>query len=349
MTRIANAEQLATYDSYELAWLAPIFYPLSLAMAVLLILVMCCIRERRREGKPRHLVIDIVSGYVCLVEFFFTIFCLIQCCINFASRSYSGGEPACALQGWYSTTYAFASFASVVMALFCSYRILTTGVCSWKPRGVLIAIVLITVIAVLIGLLPVMGAGSYIFAVDYCMYNLEGLMYQIIWAIAYFVSLLCITFCMVMGYRNAVDPDARSKARWLWLFGLFWFIVWLPSIIIWGLAVAGDGPSTTDWWRIYGAHAIILHTQQLGNAILYGFVYRFLMHQYLDSTEDDELDFKNSKDVPMQIIAPFNTPYAVYPVPLGTAYAVPQAGYPMQPWDGYTPYSQKAPMYMSPY
>ena len=74
-------------------------------------------------------VVDVASGFVCTVEAYFTIFCLVQCCINYGTRSYAGGDAACALQGFYSTSYTVASLGSVVLALFCSYKILTTRTC----------------------------------------------------------------------------------------------------------------------------------------------------------------------------------------------------------------------------
>ena len=51
MVRIANSANLATYESYDLAWLAPITYPLVLAMAVLGVLLFMCARERRQRYK----------------------------------------------------------------------------------------------------------------------------------------------------------------------------------------------------------------------------------------------------------------------------------------------------------
>ena len=134
---------------------------------------------------------------------------------------------------------------------------------------------------------------------------------------------------------QAIDAEAKRKAAYLLLFGLFWFVVWLPAVIIWGLSVAGAPPTTTDWWRIYGAHAIIFHSQQLGNLLLYGFLWRRLMNDYLDSVQQLPKEVKELEVVqgPVLDVAPYNTPvgpqappYGYYPpAPTG----VPQ--YPMYP------------------
>jgi hypothetical protein len=289
-----------------------------------------CARERRQ----RYKVVNVASGFVCTVEAYFTIFCLVQCCINYGTRSYAGGDAACALQGFYSTSYTVASLGSVVLALFCSYKILTTRTCV-KAGQALGAAVVISLVAILVGLFPVMGAGSYIFAVDYCMYNLEGLFYQIVMPFFYLPSLALVAFFVVNGYKKAIDAEAKRKAAYLLLFGLFWFVVWLPAVIIWGLSVAGAPPTTTDWWRIYGAHAIIFHSQQLGNLLLYGFLWRRLMNDYLDSVQQLPKEVKELEVVqgPALDVAPYNTPvgpqappYGYYPpAPTG----VPQ--YPMYP------------------
>lgn len=281
MVEITNSNALDSYTSYSLAWLAPILYPLSIAMVVFLILAFFWIRDNKR---PRHRVIDMVSGFVVAVELMFTICCLIQCSINYSTRSYAGGSTACAVQGFYSTLYAFGTLGAVVLALGCSYRILTTGHLSWTAKQAGLPMLAITVGALVIACFPLWNVGSYIFAVDYCMYDLEGTFYQVVFMAAYSISLVLIAFFLIAGYVKAVDHEAKRKSRYLFLLGLFWFVVWLPAVIIWGFSVAGNDPSTGDWWRLYGANAIILHSQQLGNMIFYGYLWRRWMYDYLTKT-----------------------------------------------------------------
>ena len=73
-------------------------------------------------------------------------------------------------------------------------------------------------VAILVGLFPVMGAGSYIFAVDYCMYNLEGLFYQIVMPFFYLPSLALVAFFVVNGYKKVLpslsSAQQLSDLRW---------------------------------------------------------------------------------------------------------------------------------------
>ena len=273
MTIIINEEKLAEYTSYDYAWLGPILYPLTLALGVFIFLAF----KRCTEERPRATVIDTVAGFVCAVELFFTICCLIQCIVNFSNRSFVGGHDACAVQAFYSTVYSFSALGAVVIALAVGNEIITTSRCTWTSNAVLKYAGGIVGASVLLACCPLLGIGSYIFAVDYCMYNLEGGFFQTVFALsfgasAYFVGCFSLR-SFKYGSRSSV-PDVKTQGQLALVQGLFWDAIWLPAVMIWVLAMTGNGPLNTKLWRMYGANAIILHSQQLGNAILYGWLWR---------------------------------------------------------------------------
>ena len=184
-------ESLPTYDSYELAWLGPILYPLTLAILAQAYVVRDILLTSWGSARPSFLTkkltglaevpapdarVTILTCTVLLAEAVFALFCIVQCIVNFSSRSFAGGANACDLQAFYATYYTFASAGAFALVTVYGARIvITNGGCVLFSRNmVLVSSVGVHAAALLIAALPLMGVGEYMFATDYCQDNVEG-------------------------------------------------------------------------------------------------------------------------------------------------------------------------------
>ena len=199
---------LAGYTSYDLQWLGPIAYPLSLAAVAQALVFYDMVRQTCRahleaEARsrpsacwagtslqwlvPRSARIDGTAAppdarvtllvlIVMLSEVTFAVLCLVQCSLNFATRSFPGGSGACDFQAFYATYYTFSSIGTFALAtLFGARATITGGDCPlFRVPIIAAAGVAVHGGALLIAALPLLGAGEYLFATDYCQYNVEG-------------------------------------------------------------------------------------------------------------------------------------------------------------------------------
>merc|ERR1719163_273207 len=150
MTPISNEDALPSYESYDLQWLGPIVFPLSFAVPA----IAYTLFKIARDGTPTHAA-GVFGAGITVCEAIFAVCCLIQCIANFASRSFSGGEDACRIQGFYATFYLFSS-----MPLAASASLATAGrVTSCRSASLLVAASF--ALGLLFAAFPLMGAGEY--------------------------------------------------------------------------------------------------------------------------------------------------------------------------------------------
>ena len=314
---------LASYKSYDLAWLGPILYPLVFAVIAQALVYhdMCratCNAKAEMGPLSRRLTrlsgdapppdarVTLITLIVMLSETTFAIFCLLQCIVNFATRSFLGGAAACDLQAFYATYYTFSSVGVFAVAtLFGARIVITEGTCClFKLPIVAAAGVAVHGGALLLAALPLMGVGEYLFATDYCQYNVEGTGYSVLVFVCLLVGLVIIVASTVAVLRVGSKPCVtlpvcstngaeaqqsselrRSTAQLFCASSLYYAASWLTTIVIICLYWANGEVFSSAQWRVYGAQALILHSNQLVVPLLIGLWWRHLMNGVLEKAK----------------------------------------------------------------
>merc|ERR1712087_932100 len=212
----ANYESLDSYHSYELQWLGPILYPLSLAIiaqALVFVDIVQSHKGRRflpqlwysAQGnrtskastfKPMDHRINLVAAIIMIAEVVFAVCCLVQCIINYHSRAFVGTRTACDVQAAYATYYVFAAIGLAAYGIVVGWRVISTGgKCPlFRVPPLLAAGVLIHSTAAIIALLPLFGVDGWMFATDYCMFHIEAPTYCTLFLTFFSTSVIAITF-----------------------------------------------------------------------------------------------------------------------------------------------------------
>ena len=223
---------------------------------------------------------------VMLAESVFGCFCIVQCVINFSSSSFVGTDRACDFQGFYATYYTIASLALTAYVIVVGSRVLITqGRCTFfRPAPLLVSGLAIHVVALILASLPLMGAGSFLFAHDYCTLNTEDSVYAGIFTSFFVAALLAIAIATGMAIRYSPTSDLdRSARRLLVGSAIYFMLAWITSLVIVFLWLANGKVLESDQWRVYGAQAIILHSNQLVIPVIFGYVFRHTMHAIIAS------------------------------------------------------------------
>ena len=318
---------LASYGSYDLAWLGPILYPLVFAVIAQALVYhdMCRAtcgskaelgplsrRLTRLSGgaPPPDARVTLITLIVMLSETTFAVVCLVQCIVNFASRSFSGGAGACDFQAFYATYYTFSSVGVFAMAtLFGARIVVTEGTCClFKLPVVAAAGIAVHGGALLLAALPLLGVGEYLFATDYCQYNVEGTGFSVLVFVCLLVGLVVIVgstaavlcvgskpclnvpICSTKGSEAQHSELRRSTAQLFCASSLYYTASWLTTMVIICLYWANGEVFSSAQWRVYGAQALILHSNQLVVPLLIGLWWRHLMNGILAHAKGTSLD-----------------------------------------------------------
>lgn len=217
---------------------------------------------------------DVVSLAVVACEAMFAVFCWVQCIANFHNRDMSGGTDACYFQAIYATLYLFVSVMLVGLAAMVSLfgmPLISAAVASLSVWAV----------GMFLAVLPYMGAGQYRFPKDFCMCDLQHPTYAVLWLTVWIiVAILLIVAVLLPNSRRIARVGSTQLPGCIvgiaQLIGYFAFFT-TPTLIDLIYIAGGSQPGT-----IYGALAIILHTQQVANPLLYGLLWR----QYMNSDEE---------------------------------------------------------------
>lgn len=252
------------YESYDLQWLGPIVFPLSFALPTLAYVFYGYYRTGIKT------VADVVSFCITGVEAMFAVFCWVQCIANYHNRNMSGGTDACYFQAIYATLYLFTSVMFVGVA----------SVATMHYLNILSAIIIsaaVFILGILFALLPYMGAGQYRFPKDFCMCDLEETTFAaawlVVWSISGILLLLATAACRRESSATVMGKECGSVVVIVSMVIAYLAFFTTPTIIDFIYLSGGDQPGT-----IYGALAIILHSQQVGNPLLYGVIWRAWMN-----------------------------------------------------------------------
>ena len=229
---ILRSDELAQYKSYDAAIFAPIIFPLVLAIIGQAVVYANGIAHHKRgrtflpslsgiavNGIPQLAARTVDAPLLVLMasETIFALFCLTQCIINWTSRAFIGGAGACALQGLYASYYTFASPALCALTALYAWRLLSSppSATSSPPwRAAVGTGLAIHTIAFLVAALPLLGAGKYLFAVDYCQldYEIEGPLFSALFLAWFSLSLGCILFVCARAVC-CTDKTISRRAR----------------------------------------------------------------------------------------------------------------------------------------
>ena len=152
-------------------------------------------------------------------ETLFAICCIAQCATNYGARAYVGGVGACDFQGIYAAYYSFGSPALCALLVAYAARVLAPS--ATEPpeppwRAAVGAAVVIHALALLIGMLLLLGAGKYLFAVDYCQQNVEGPLFAGLFLGWFALCLLCVVAaCARLCAATAEMGGDKRAARLL--------------------------------------------------------------------------------------------------------------------------------------
>ena len=231
---------------------------------------------RASRAVAANVAVEIPIGLIMTCETLFAFACILQCAINWAHKAYVGLGSACNMQGFYAGYYIFAAPSLTVFCTAVCVRTLlrpsemTTPRVQWLVAGLGLAV---HGVAALLAALPLLGAGEYMFAIDYCIPNLESTMYAslvLVWLIA------CFTLLAGVVAHASCHGHLSKGARALLValvpyFALTW--LWLLLIVANALAeehVAGSSEGNS----LYAPMALFLHTNQLTMPLYFGYLLR---------------------------------------------------------------------------
>jgi len=209
--------------------------------------------------------------------------------MNFYSRSFVGGYEACDFQAWYAAYYTFSSMASAAYGFVMTCYLIASA----APRWIIVAVVgaLIHLVSIIIASLPLVGVGSYLFAIDYCTHDVEGNFFATTYLIWY---VGCITAIIVAIVRTrSWTKENKSNGvqglhpsvylvRLLAAFACYFVVAWSVSIIIVMCGLAEGNVYSSRLQRLYAAQAIIMHSNQLFVPLMFGGLWR---HKILTSLQ----------------------------------------------------------------
>lgn len=308
MATIARDSALEQYTSYGDAIIGPVIFPLAFACIGQAIVYSDLIVHRFTKGErslirlkarpcgfcaaaaaervPPSLLGDMPVLLVLPSETVFALCCIVQCAVNWSARSYVGKELACNVQGFYAGYYAFGGAGASALAMVVCVRALDSPFTMTSARChcvVLACGLAVNVAAIMLAALPFMGVGEYLFAVDYCIPNVEAPTMGtvlLVWLTVCFVAKGAAAFFAIRSKHITRPAKALLVAfvphcllTWSWLF------------IIAVSAFANGGVAGTSTGYLYGANALFLHTNQLIIPIYFGWVMRSHLYQALRASD----------------------------------------------------------------
>lgn len=261
--------RLLEYKSYDLAWLTPIVFPLSIALFVQFTAWRSVLKERRNFDASAV----ILAGGELLVETMFGVFCFASCVANFRGRRYAGGKDHCAFQAWYAGWYTFSQLP-LLATIGVAAAMKTCGERKLPgPKVCAIAVLASLGVGALIAALPFLGVGQFTFAKDYCTYDAQDTPFAVMVMLAFLLTVACVA----VGHGRMLLTSA-GQARIVSALAIFLFLWgWVVAAVIAfkGLisgSTCNDPFATTS--PAYGLNAVFLHVQQLANPVLYAILWR---------------------------------------------------------------------------
>lgn len=299
---IVRMHEMQLYNSYAEAIIGPIVFPLLFAIIGQMIIYGDLLCQRFTKGRrtllhksacgvcassamaspiPHQPLIEVIVFLILLCETIFGLFCIIQCSLNYANEAYVGLARACGIQGVYAGYYVFAGPSLTAFCAAVSVSVLVSPGRMASQRAVwsvLAAGLVIHALSLILAALPLLGTSlTYMFAVDFCLPNVETPAYGVL-AIAWFaVWLLVLIASAVTACRH---KEVKRAARWL-VVGLvpYTIITWSWLLMIAGASLAQGAVVSRSWGNaLYAPLALFLHTNQLVVPLYFGWLLRSHMY-----------------------------------------------------------------------
>ena len=299
---------LPDYHSYDLAWLGPIAFPLYLALLVQAFVVKDMMS--RRSSKPSvdvrtgathsaHIPVhsvqseiatlhvpQVTTALILAAETIFGVLCIIQCVHNYSSRAFVGGAGPCDTQALYSTYYIFAGMGLATFGIAVGCYIRVHGDASMK--FVVSTGVAVHALALVLASLPHFGLGAYLFAVDFCVADIEQPLFAALTIGVYALCLLVILGSL--AYERRHRAAAASPPGALYVAAAWFAVAWLSVVhisLLW--LVGGTSVYDSDRKTAYAWMGMLTHSNQLVVPICFGFFWRRAPLALKPAAEGDSL------------------------------------------------------------
>ena len=223
---------LADYHSYDLAWLGPITFPLAVALIAQLSVYLSLLRGRfSRVGKAPD-PSPVIQGAVLMIlaaETIFGVLCIVQCIINWSHRAFVGGADWCDAQAHYSSYYIYAGMGLCTFGIVVGCYVRVHG--SANLGIVLGAGLTVHAVALALASLPRMGAGAYLFAVDFCLVDLESPLFATLTVGIYLACVAIIFGALCYEWRSRVAASSTASPPMVLYVLAIWFLIAWYSVI----------------------------------------------------------------------------------------------------------------------
>uniref|UniRef100_A0A6U6R1G9 G-protein coupled receptors family 2 profile 2 domain-containing protein n=1 Tax=Zooxanthella nutricula TaxID=1333877 RepID=A0A6U6R1G9_9DINO len=255
MPTIFRETEMELYASYGAAWAVPIVFPLALGLFSQATVYWSHFAHRRRS-------LCVLSAVI--VESVFGVACLVSCVANRAARDYVGGRGMCLWQGFYASWYSLAGIFMFVVN-FCN-------ICKRLELRSEVALVAVFAagLPVLMACLPFWGAMRYMFAVDFCLQNIEETAWAAIFTLAYAGAILVMSVAMNMYVRR----DNTAFKIWKTSTALYLVVFFMPTQVIAVMTFANDSAVVNATW-LYAVLAIVIHSNQIFVPVIYGWLWTY--------------------------------------------------------------------------
>lgn len=267
MTGTVNSDELATFESWDQAVLAPIVLPLTLAL-VAQIVAAYSLWSRHRGGTDRAEV-TLASGAVLVVEFIMGFACWVQCIGNYHERNFWGAEVGCDTMAFYIAWWWLAALGCTLnCALVARAAALGSPLPPVRRQAIYLAAVM--AVSLIFGCLGLTTFASYRYAQYFCMPDAEGAVYGWLFIIVAAIALVLVG----SAYTQAATHGPPLARRFLLFPTLMVFFNGVIVAISIG-ARAGldlDHEAGRDIYS-YDSLAIASHTQQLVYPLVYSMVW----------------------------------------------------------------------------
>jgi len=278
LSRVSSSDQprLESYSNYNLAVLTPVIFPLTFALvAVLIAGYSLAFRMGKAHPTPRLITAAIVAG-----EGVFAFFCWGSCVANYAQMGYSGGLSACEFQGWYSGFYSFCQPLLLGGAALCSTTLRKNQ--NFPSIQTTSALIGLTVIfAGITASLPLMNETHYRFPKDFCLFEIQA---DSVGGIFFSVFVL-VSAVMIQAAWQLCDTTLRVY------YPLFTAFFWWGFVTMAAIVLMSWADKLQDHDTVWGWMAILMHTQQLGNPLIYTFLWlpKILEIEQLEMSPTEEI------------------------------------------------------------